>query len=73
MLSTSAAPTLINPVSKYDYTATQAFVDDTGAPATLPETGAGGDEGKMRVLLGLLKKWAFLAVVLTLDSWASRT
>lgn len=37
--------------------ATQAFVDDTGAPATLPEMGAGGEESKMRVLLGLLKKW----------------
>ncbi|ORY30228.1 hypothetical protein BCR39DRAFT_564947 [Naematelia encephala] len=34
----------------------QPFTDDTGAPATLPEVGNGGEEGKMRVLLGLLRK-----------------
>lgn len=36
--------------------ATQSFLDDTGAPATLPDVGAGGEDSKMRVLLGLLKK-----------------
>jgi hypothetical protein len=36
--------------------ASQAFLDDTGKPATLPEMGNGGEESKMRVLLGLLKK-----------------
>lgn len=39
-----------------DDPASQAFLDDTGKPATLPEMGNGGDESKMRVLLGLLKK-----------------
>lgn len=36
--------------------ASQTFLDDTDAPATLPEMGGGGEESKMRVLLGLLKK-----------------
>jgi hypothetical protein len=31
-------------------------VDETGAPATLPEIGNGGEESKMKVLLGLLRK-----------------
>ncbi|CAK9786953.1 unnamed protein product [Cutaneotrichosporon oleaginosum] len=39
-----------------DDPASQAFLDDTGKPATLPEMGNGGEESKMRVLLGLLKK-----------------
>jgi len=37
-------------------TAPQAFTDDNGAPATLEDVGTGGEEGKMKVLLGLLKK-----------------
>ncbi|WWD21789.1 hypothetical protein CI109_106277 [Kwoniella shandongensis] len=32
------------------------FTDESGAPATLPEVGNGGDESKMKVLLGLMKK-----------------
>jgi len=36
--------------------AVQPFVDETGAPATLPEIGNGGEESKMKVLLGLLRK-----------------
>jgi hypothetical protein len=36
--------------------ATENFVDDNGAPATLPDVGSGGDDSKMKVLLGLLKK-----------------
>jgi hypothetical protein len=38
--------------------AIQTFTDETGAPATLPEIGGGGEEGKLKVLLGLLKKCA---------------
>ena len=38
------------------YPALQPFVDETGAPATLPEEGNGGEESKMKVLLGLLRK-----------------
>ena len=38
-------------------TASQPFVDETGAPATLPEMGNGGDESKLKVLLGLLRKY----------------
>lgn len=37
-------------------TASQSFTDDNGAPATLPDVGGGGEESKMKVLLGLLKK-----------------
>jgi hypothetical protein len=37
--------------------AAQPFVDETGAPATLPEMGNGGDESKLKVLLGLLRKY----------------
>ena len=36
--------------------AIQTFTDETGAPTTLPEIGSGGEEGKLKVLLGLLKK-----------------
>lgn len=32
------------------------FTDDDGAPASLPETGEAGEQSKIRVLLGLLKK-----------------
>ena len=39
-----------------DVLAIQTFTDETGAPATLPEVGNGGEEGKIKVLLGLLKK-----------------
>ncbi|GFZ51684.1 Oxysterol-binding protein-like protein 1 [Saitozyma sp. JCM 24511] len=38
------------------HAALQTFTDETGAPATLPEVGGGGEEGKLKVLLGLLKK-----------------
>lgn len=34
----------------------QAFVDDAGAPATLPDVGDGGEQSKLKVLMGLLKK-----------------
>lgn len=34
----------------------QPFTDEAGAPATLPEMGNGGEESKMKVLLGLLRK-----------------
>lgn len=36
--------------------AIQPFVDETGAPTTLPEMGNGGEESKIKVLLGLLRK-----------------
>jgi hypothetical protein len=36
--------------------AIQTFTDEDGAPATLPEMGNGGEESKIRVLLGLLRK-----------------
>ncbi|KAK1921849.1 hypothetical protein DB88DRAFT_499401 [Papiliotrema laurentii] len=39
-----------------DDIAAQPFVDETGAPATLPDVGNGGEESKMKVLLGLLRK-----------------
>ncbi|KAL7419055.1 hypothetical protein Q5752_005891 [Cryptotrichosporon argae] len=39
-----------------DDAAIPSFTDESGAPATLPEIGNGGDESKLRVLLGLLKK-----------------
>ncbi|KAL1407285.1 hypothetical protein Q8F55_006706 [Vanrija albida] len=34
----------------------QQFTDDSGAPATLPDVGSGGEESKMKILLGLLKR-----------------
>jgi hypothetical protein len=40
----------------YENTAVQPFTDEAGAPATLPEMGNGGEESKMKVLLGLLRK-----------------
>lgn len=43
----------LNPV---DPLASQAFVDDAGAPATLPDVGDGGEQSKLKVLMGLLKK-----------------
>ncbi|WVQ98380.1 hypothetical protein IAU59_005503 [Kwoniella sp. CBS 9459] len=39
-----------------DDTTIQPFTDESGAPATLPEVGNGGEESKMKVLLGLMKK-----------------
>ncbi|WWC86563.1 uncharacterized protein L201_001440 [Kwoniella dendrophila CBS 6074] len=39
-----------------DDTTLQPFTDESGAPATLPEVGNGGEESKMKVILGLLKK-----------------
>ncbi|KAK8847695.1 hypothetical protein IAR55_005554 [Kwoniella newhampshirensis] len=39
-----------------DDVAIQPFTDESGAPATLPEIGSGGEESKMKVLLGLMKK-----------------
>ncbi|ODO06215.1 hypothetical protein L198_01447 [Cryptococcus wingfieldii CBS 7118] len=35
---------------------TQQFTDESGAPATLPEIGNGGEESKLKVLMGLMKK-----------------
>ncbi|WVN88574.1 uncharacterized protein L203_103785 [Cryptococcus depauperatus CBS 7841] len=32
------------------------FTDETGAVATLPEVGSGGEESKLKVLMGLMKK-----------------
>ena len=43
--------------------AVEPFTDETGAPATLPEMGAGGEESKMKVLLGLLRKCVGLPCV----------
>ncbi len=51
---TTGSPTLHN--SRFPTAAIQTFTDETGAPATLPEMGSGGEEGKLKVLLGLLKK-----------------
>jgi hypothetical protein len=34
----------------------QAYTDEDGAPATLPEMGNAGEESKLKVLLGLLRK-----------------
>ena len=42
----------------WSHTATHAFTDENGALTTLPEMGSGGEEGKLKVLLGLLKKYA---------------
>ncbi|WWD08261.1 hypothetical protein V865_006372 [Kwoniella europaea PYCC6329] len=39
-----------------DDTTLQPFTDESGAPATLPEVGNGGEESKVKVLLGLMKK-----------------
>ncbi|CAD6575916.1 MAG: hypothetical protein TREMPRED_001538 [Tremellales sp. Tagirdzhanova-0007] len=39
-----------------DDASTHAFTDEHGALTTLPEMGSGGEEGKLKVLLGLLKK-----------------
>ncbi|WRT64457.1 uncharacterized protein IL334_001389 [Kwoniella shivajii] len=39
-----------------DDTSLHQFTDESGAPATLPEVGNGGEESKMKVLLGLMKK-----------------
>ncbi|OXG83936.1 hypothetical protein C348_02476 [Cryptococcus neoformans Gb118] len=32
------------------------FTDETGAPASLPEIGSGGEESKLKVLMGLMRK-----------------
>lgn len=37
-------------------TAVQQFTDETGAPASLPEIGSGGEESKLKVLMGLMRK-----------------
>lgn len=34
----------------------QAFLDDPGAPATLEDVGDGGEQSKLKMLMGLLKK-----------------
>ncbi|WVQ81738.1 hypothetical protein IAT38_003863 [Cryptococcus sp. DSM 104549] len=39
-----------------DDTTIQTFTDESGAPATLPEVGNGGEESKLKVLMGLMKK-----------------
>lgn len=53
-ITLSAMSTMtLNPV---DPLASQAFVDDSGAPATLPDVGDGGEQSKLKVLMGLLKK-----------------
>ncbi|RXK35211.1 hypothetical protein M231_07545 [Tremella mesenterica] len=47
-----------SPLNKHgdDGAVVEPFTDETGAPATLPEVGNGGEESKMKVLLGLLRK-----------------
>jgi len=40
-----------------DESALQTYTDENGTITTLPETGAGGEEGKLKVLMGLLKKY----------------
>lgn len=37
-------------------TAVKQFTDETGAPASLPEIGSGGEESKLKVLMGLMRK-----------------
>ncbi|ORX35858.1 hypothetical protein BD324DRAFT_629290 [Kockovaella imperatae] len=34
----------------------QEFTDESGAPATLPEVGGGGEESKLKILMGLLRR-----------------
>jgi len=40
----------------YLHAVVQAYTDEDGAPATLPEMGNAGEESKLKVLLGLLRK-----------------
>lgn len=55
-------------------TVPQQFTDDSGAPATLPDVGSGGEESKMKILLGLLKRsvWSSVGRVLSLTGQARR-
>lgn len=52
-----------------DFTAIQAFTDEDGAPATLPEMGNVGEEGKFKVIVGLLKKYVALGPMICGLTW----
>lgn len=55
-LVTSRSATYCHRIRNVTGTDAQPFLDENGAPASLPEMGDGGEQGKLRVLLGLLKK-----------------
>lgn len=59
----TAVPAHATDDSDVDLAAIQAFTDEDGGPATLPEMGNVGEEGKFKVIMGLLKKCVSLGPI----------